>query len=795
MATSPLPSVFVALGQNASAEPDAELLSRYVSTQDDAAFALLVQRYARLVWRVARTRCRSESTAEDVFQATFVVLARKAGSIRIGGSLPGWLHRTAHRIAVKATRGERPTVQLPTNTAVSADPLDALSARELLSAIDDEMAKLSDAERSVLVLCGVANQSLDETAARLGWSIGSVKGRLERARAKLRIRLDARGLTLPAVVIGLINSPPARAVEAAVTLPGGPVPPSIEQLISGGSHMTRRFIALGLLAVLVVSGVGAGFGLIPRSGPATASAAPVPKELKQEIEAWGEEIDGLQAGLRMPNGTTIEPGKSGELQVVVRNVSKKQIEIAYIVKQAGVWVSSEVNQDNDIRLSWGCAFNGKPQPVTTTTLEPGEEFVRWRVRLRHIPAADTKPDPDVSDLDLPTGNYTVVMPQIGVDVANTFRTPNPPAFHDLDTGTLTVRLPEARKVNHRAPVPKDKSSPVIWSEPLRVDWIESGAVRLAGVWAPDSKSVFTPSPAPDAEDEKLDFGGVDIRDADTGKLTKKLVFPAWKDGRSFLSQSLAVSGDGKTVYASGSVFAPRGKGEAARGIVTWKMDKPEEKPTVTTSADPCEAPIALSPDGKQLATVTNGGSVGTTDTARGLPLWVSNLAIGRATQLTALVFHPTDGTLLIGTNKGGWLVCDATTGKKLATSTALGVNTRAVAVSSDGQASAAGGTATTAGVPLVIMISGTARDITDAVPEKEAINGLAYSPDGKHLVAACSDGMVRVFDAATGKLATAPKEHKGAVFSVAFSPDGKRLLTVGRDAIKVWDVESLLKAK
>ncbi len=601
MATRPLPSVLVALGPSASAEPDAELLARYVATQDDAAFALLVRRYARLVWRVARTRCRIHATAEDVFQATFVVLARKADSIRTAGALPGWLHRTAHRLAVKATRGERSTSPLPTDTPVSADPLDAMTARELLAAVDDELAKLSDAERSVLVLCGIDHTSLEDAAARLGWSVGSAKGRLGRARAKLRSRLDARGLALPAVVLGLIGGPSAATVQAAMS-PGRAVSPVIEHLISEAFSMKTTCAKAALAA-------------------------------------------GILGGLLFVGG--------------------------------------------------------------------------WSI------------------------------------------TPNP-------TGVAIA-----------APVPKDKSKLVVWSEAVMVDWKASRAERLAGVWLPDGKGVLVSS-----------ADGVDLRDVDTGKVTKTLTAAKVLREDAFLPQSLAVSPDGKSVYASGSLFTPGGQGQAVRVRVTWwDWDKPDN-PDTAIRAVPPEDPIALSADGKQLASFSSK-EVTVFAAATGRTHWISKLG-DNGGRPNAIAFHPTDGSLLVAGTGGGCLTLDAKTGRTLLSITKLGLDVRSVAVSADGKVTAFGGTAIGKGSALVLV----GKDVTaDAVPEKEAINGLALSPDGKHLATACTDGLVRVFDAATGKLVASAKEHKEAVFSVAYSPDGKKLLTVGKDAVKVWEVERLMKAK
>ncbi len=791
MATLPLPSVLVALGANApSVEPDGELLARFASSADEAAFAAVVRRYARLVWRVARTRCRTESTAEEVFQATFVVLARKASSIRSEAALPGWLHRTAHRLAVKAARRDRPAAPLPTDIPVSADPLDTLSARELLAAVDDEMAKLSDAERSVLVLCGLEHHSLDEVAVRLGCTVGSVKGRLERSRAKLRARLDARGLTLPAVALAVFSGPPARAVEAAVTLSGGLVPPAVEQLLSGGTHMTRRFVALGLVAVLVAGGVGSGFGFLPHNGPA-ATAAPVPKALKpRPVEAWGEPIDGLQAGLRMPGGAVVESGQTAELQVVVRNVSRKPIEVTFTAQQQGVFVLGE-NKDGEVRLSWGVYVNGIPPQPQVHTLAPGVEFVRWQVQVRHSPEDDKTPPG--SHVDLPAGTYRFHMDNVGSDVMlrGYFDKLLPLDF--LATGTLEVLLPEPQLI--KAPVPKEKASPVVWSESIKADWQASRAERLAGAWTPDGKSVLVPSPTVVEQNEKVDFGGVDVRDAATGKVTKRLAFkPNGKLDQIFLPQSLAVSPDGKTVYASGSVYGPSGKGEAARGLVTWKDASTDDAPEVAISADPTADPIALSPDGKQLAVVA-GRTVDLLDTPTGKALWRCNLGGGKRGPLAALAFNPADGTLAVGTGTGEWVALKGKTGQTLHVVGDLGLSVRSAIASADGVNLAFGGDAVQGGQALVLFTGKEVHKLAAAVPEKVSINGLAFSPDGKHLAAACSDGEVRVFDATTGKAVAAAREHKETVFSVAFSPDGKKLLTVGRDAVKVWEVERLLKAK
>jgi RNA polymerase sigma factor (sigma-70 family) len=264
---------------------DAELLRRFAANREEAAFAELVRRYGPLVWRAARTAAGNDAIAEDAFQATFLALARHAGSLRRPAALVGWLHRTARRAAGRARRVEakRSFPRAPTEPAACADPLDRLTARELLTAVEEEIAALPEAFRVVLLLCGVEGISQEEAAARLGWSPGSVKGRLERARARLRKRLALRGLTAPTLLGGLVGGMPSALAETTLAaVRGGELSPAVAKLVAGASGMSASFWWKPALAVLFALG-GLTFGLGGRSdGPPSdavprAAAAPIPK--------------------------------------------------------------------------------------------------------------------------------------------------------------------------------------------------------------------------------------------------------------------------------------------------------------------------------------------------------------------------------------------------------------------------------------------------------------------------------------------------------------------------------------
>jgi RNA polymerase sigma factor (sigma-70 family) len=185
---------------------DATLLGRFISDRDEGAFAALVRRHSPMVLRVCQRVLGNEYDAEDSFQATFLVLARKAATVQPRDSLAAWLHGVARRVALKARsvrirhlRDARPRATTP--GGASPDPLDDLSARELLTLVDEEIQHLPRVYRLPVILCCLEGFTQEEVSRRLGWTPGTVRGCLERGRARLHARLVRRGLTLSAVLV------------------------------------------------------------------------------------------------------------------------------------------------------------------------------------------------------------------------------------------------------------------------------------------------------------------------------------------------------------------------------------------------------------------------------------------------------------------------------------------------------------------------------------------------------------------------------------------------------------------
>lgn len=183
---------------------DAVLLERFRKECDESAFTALMARYGGMVLRCCRHVLGDVHEAEDAFQATFLILARKVHAMRQPGALPGFLHNIARRVAVKARRkwsvsacNSHRIEKLPDT---HSDPLTQVAAREVLTILDDEVMRLPAAQRSAVLLCCLEGHSREEAARMLGCSPGSLKGHLERGRLRLQARLQRRGIALPAAL-------------------------------------------------------------------------------------------------------------------------------------------------------------------------------------------------------------------------------------------------------------------------------------------------------------------------------------------------------------------------------------------------------------------------------------------------------------------------------------------------------------------------------------------------------------------------------------------------------------------
>lgn len=212
----------IAEGPQVQGLPDRDLLQRFHSQHDTAAFAALLRRHGAMVLDVCRGVLGDGPDAEDAFQATFLVLARKAGSVRKAAALGSWLHGVAHRTALKArvrsAARQRHEARAPQRQAAEADEL---SWREVRQVLHEELSGLPECYREPLLLCYLEGATHQRAAARLGLAERTVRDRLERGRGLLRARLVRRGLGPAALLLAtawpaaLAAAPPALVTATA----------------------------------------------------------------------------------------------------------------------------------------------------------------------------------------------------------------------------------------------------------------------------------------------------------------------------------------------------------------------------------------------------------------------------------------------------------------------------------------------------------------------------------------------------------------------------------------------------
>jgi RNA polymerase sigma factor (sigma-70 family) len=209
-----------------AAEPaEAVLLQRFVSQRDEAAFAALVQRYGPLVLSVCTRILNHHQDAEDAFQTTFLILARKASSIARRESICSWIYRVAFRVAIRARSARARQVMSDTNLpdVPAAEETPAWVWRDLRPILDEEVNRLPEKYRLPFILCYLEGKTNAQAAAALNCPPGTVMSRLAWARERLRSRLALRGVALSTGILATVLTQHATASAPPAVLAGSTV--------------------------------------------------------------------------------------------------------------------------------------------------------------------------------------------------------------------------------------------------------------------------------------------------------------------------------------------------------------------------------------------------------------------------------------------------------------------------------------------------------------------------------------------------------------------------------------------
>jgi RNA polymerase sigma factor (sigma-70 family) len=323
-----LPKVLEQLQEAGGGQTDGQLLARFVATRDEASFAALLRRHGPMVLGVCRRVLRNFHDAEDAFQATFLVLARKAPGVVKRDSVGSWLYAVAYHAAVESAHAnvrrqarERQVKDMPhPEAAPGSGSAEAPDWRPLL---DQELNRLSEGCRAAVVLCDLEGRSQRQAALLLGLPVSTLSTRLARARALLAKRLAGRGLALAGALAALVAADAAAAqvpaalvnstarvaaLVAAGQLAAGPTAAVV--LMKGVMKaMLIKKLRLAVGAVMVAAAIGAvGFACRPggqaqaqvESRAKEAEPSPLPAgKAPADVEALRREVEDLRATVRI----------------------------------------------------------------------------------------------------------------------------------------------------------------------------------------------------------------------------------------------------------------------------------------------------------------------------------------------------------------------------------------------------------------------------------------------------------------------------------------------------------------
>jgi RNA polymerase sigma factor (sigma-70 family) len=786
---------------------DADLLAAYAGRGDQAAFAAVVQRYGGLVLGVARRQLADSHQAEDVFQATFLALARSAPRLGRRTPLANWLYTVALRQARKlrartGRRAERDRTIPRRPEATDADPLAEVTGRELLRAIDDEVARLPDRYRLPVLLCCLQGLSREEAAAHLGWTDGTVKGRLERGRQRLAERLAARGLAPAVAALGplaAVVTPPdllARAAPLAAARWSRAHPPGVLSLAA--ARTPRR-----LLMVVAVAGSVVAVGL---AGWAAASGGKEPAQpARPAPPAPVAAAPVADAGDPLPPGSLLRFGTSRFRQGTAIRGLAVSADGKLAVAASGSHVHGGVRgfnlADGRVRYNLGPEFSAMGgTDVEVIALSPDDRTLAAK-GSNTIYLFDARTGKEVRKVALAdTGGGTltewITFTPDGKAVALTQGHARGVVLVDLETGTVARTFPHANVVYAAAFSPDGKRMAAggydsdkgtyftrLWEVATGTELRRlphgNGGLRTV-TFSPDGKWVAGGG----------DGGWARVWEADTGKEVRTLPKAGYR------VRSVAFAPDGKTLAVAGDtirLFDPATGGErlkidrkaiglrfsadgkvltgAASGTIhQWAADTGKLL-TPAAAGESAVDQVLVSPDGRRLVTRGQDGDAHVWDARTGAHLRAINAAWQRGLGMSP------DGRYLV------WPVADETVKYKdpaRPNQTHTGTRLRLYDPAADA---------------LVDRFGGSEGD-----PQE-----LSFTADGRDLVTVDHrDGAVRVTDVATGKERRAfrvvregERAHDYFVWGAVLAPDGKTLAVTYQPAglgifspfaVRLWDV-------
>jgi RNA polymerase sigma factor (sigma-70 family) len=776
---------------------DAQLLHQFLTGHDGPAFAALVQRHGPMVLGVCRQVLHHHQDAEDAFQATFLVLARQAGSIRRRTSLASWLHGVAYHTALCARRSaqRRRRRDAEARAAAPPDPVAELSWREAKHILEEEIDRLPEKYRGAFLLCCQEGHGRAEAARQLGIKEGTLSSRLDVARKQLQKRLSRRGLSL-SVLLGAATLTDrvvsADLLERAVASLSETNSAQVLALANaagralGSGPVKAVGLVLTLLALAAVA--VAGSSLLRPSEHGEPPAPAVRQEKAQPPAATPGDL--------LPEGALSRLGtdrfrQEGRIKVLALGPGGRTI------LSCSHNLTRLSSDENDRSLLLWDAQTGKPlRKFERKPRGTPADLLRSAAYSRDgkLVAAGFN-NGIVAIWDAVTGKalreirdpaidpFGLIFSEDGGTLFVFSYREKPTRRYTVATGKPDGDLSGKQQVYRLALSADGKTLAAAISDKqgYQIVLYDAGTnQRLRAFPAPGTVQDLAFS----ADDKYLASASTDgtacVYEVATGRRHRKFRY-----------------GDKLWVYAV--AFAPDGETLATGGtdgrIRFWDIEANKEVSHIEHGT----TPIALhyTPDGKRLASA--GGSA--------IHLWdvatrrAVHPAQGHQARLEAVAFSPTAGLLASAGNDRVIILWDAATGKEVRRILGHGFGVSALAFSPDGKRLASGGNNSDASVRVWEVATGKQLAWFEG---HKYVSHLRFSPDGKRLVSGDAiDSTVRVWQlGGDGKPLRVEKLSEQRVSGMAFSPDAryaawaadpKRLSTgidVSPKAIRLRDLTS-----
>jgi RNA polymerase sigma factor (sigma-70 family) len=790
-----------AAGQQTAAASDQQLLERFVAGQDEDAFTALVHRHGPMVFGVCRRLLRETHDTEDAFQATFMVLARKAASIHKGDSLGSWLHGVAlhvahgsRREAVRRTRRER---ERPAPTV--SETADAVTWGELRSVLDEELGRLPAPWRAPLILCYLEGQTQDEAARRLGWSKSTLRRRLERGRGLLRSRLARRGVTLSAGLLAPLLCDSNASAVAAKMLTATTAKTALlfatGQMI-GTATMPPVALAEGVLksivlaktrlaaAVVLTLTLFAGAGLwayqaVTQKAPQVKSAEP-PASVADRNEA--KSIENPQAAvdqfgdplpadalarlgtIRLQHGSVASAlafapdgrslataGNDGVVHVWETVTGKEKLRIENERYPGGLGAVFSLSYAPDGKTLAGSRIN---QPVCVWDVATGKE-------IRQFGGDDWRDN----------RAYWVVFSPDGKTLAYDGQENRTIRLAEVSTGRELHRFKGRNGYAVRAAYSPDGGTLATAEEQtIHLFDVVTGKRRELPLTDGPSASVTGLSFSRDGKTlEATSHGNKLIRlvDVATGKVLRTITLT----GKREEIRSVLFSRDGQTLIS----------GHEDGYVRFWDVATGRKTRQFRAHSYSIIA-VALSPDEETLATSSNSGidgehAVRMWETATGKPLVRHP---GPEQGIARVVFSPDSRQVATASWEGAIHLWEASTGKLLHHWQAFGL----LAFTPDRKSLIYGGWEDGR---IHVLDLATAKETRQFTAHVRGVHDMCLSRDGTTLVTTGGDGLLRLWDFVTGKQVQ-QFGGKSFVHRLALSPDARVLASIHENkTIRLWE--------